>query len=94
LDFAPTVFHLLELPIPEGWWGESIFAPIQKASAVAKTGRRLIVYPQDGGPQQIVSMNHPQNAAEKDLVTLFNNVYTNAPVSGAVSAGASHTPSP
>jgi hypothetical protein len=91
LDFAPTVFHLLGLPIPEGWWGESAYAPIQKAPAVAKDGGRLIVYPQDGGPQQIVSINHPQNAAEKDLVTMFNSVYTNAPASEAVSAGASQT---
>jgi len=37
LDFAPPFFHLLELPIPEGWWVKAFFAPFQKASAVAKT---------------------------------------------------------
>jgi hypothetical protein len=94
LDFAPTLFNLLGLPIPDGWWGESVFTPIQKAPGIAKTSRRLIVYPQDGGPEQIVSMNHPQNAAEKDLVTMFNSIYTNALPVGTVPPGASQTNAP
>jgi hypothetical protein len=79
LDFAPTIAHLLGLPVPEGWWGESIFAPAQNAPTVSKFGRNLTIIPPGDGPRQIVSLDHPKNAAEKDLVTLFNSVYTNAP---------------
>jgi cytochrome c oxidase subunit IV len=25
LDFGPTLFHLMGLPIPQGWWGRSLF---------------------------------------------------------------------
>jgi phosphoglycerol transferase MdoB-like AlkP superfamily enzyme len=94
LDFAPTIVHLLGLPVPSGWWGESIFAPNQDSPSVSKFGRNLTVIPPGGGPGQIVSLDHPKNQAEKDLVTIFNSVYTDAPPFGAVSPGASQTKSP
>lgn len=79
LDFAPTLVHLLGLPVPAGWWGDSVFAPRQDAPAISKLGRNLTVTPPDGGPPQVISLDHPQAGAEKELVTLFNSVYTNAP---------------
>jgi hypothetical protein len=94
LDFAPTVVHLLGLPVPEGWWGESIFAPVQNAPAVSKFGRNLTIIPLGGGPRQIVSLDHPKNAAEKELATVFFNVYTDTPPFGAIPAGVSQTNSP
>ncbi len=94
LDFAPTIVHLLGLPVPEGWWGESIFAPAQNAPAVSKFGRDLTIIPLGDGPRQIVSMDHPKNAAEKDLVTLFNSVYTDAPPVETASTRAAHNPPP
>jgi hypothetical protein len=39
-------------------------------------------------------MDYPKNAAEKDLITMFYTIYTDAPPFGAVSAGASQTNSP
>ena len=78
LDFAPTIVHLLGLPIPAGWWGESIFAPGRHAPAIAQEGRNLIITPPDGGPQQIVSLDHPQTPAEMDLIALFDRIYTNS----------------
>ena len=94
LDFAPTVAHLLGLPVPPGWWGESIFAPDQNSPSVSKFGRDLTVIPLGGGPRQRVSLDHPKNQAEQDLVTIFNTVYTNSLPFGAVSPGASQTQSP
>jgi len=94
LDFAPTIIHLLGLPVPEGWWGESVFAPDQNSPAISKFGRNLTIIPLGGGSRQIVSLDHPKNAAEKDLVAIFNSVYTDAPPFGAVSTGASQTNSP
>ena len=94
LDFAPTIAHLLGLPVPPGWWGESIFAPDQNSPSISKFGRNLTIIPLGGGPQQIVSLDHPKNAAEKELVTIFFNIYTDTPPFGVVSAGASQTNSP
>ncbi|HEY5346163.1 MAG TPA: sulfatase-like hydrolase/transferase [Verrucomicrobiae bacterium] len=88
LDFAPTIAHLLGLPIPPGWWGESIFAPDQNAPSVSKLGRNLIVTPLAGGSPQTISIDHPADAAETGLVTLFNSVYTNSPtIEAGTSAG-------
>jgi len=78
LDFAPTIMHLLGQPVPDGWWGESIFSPHPAAATVSKFGRDINVTTDDG-TKMTVSMDHPRNAAEKDLVTLFNSVYTNPP---------------
>ena len=85
LDFAPTIVHLLGWPVPDGWWGESIFSPAQNAPSVSKFGRNLNVKFLDGS-QQTVSIDHPKDAMEKGLVTLFSNVYTNAPPPGATSS--------
>ena len=95
LDFAPTIAHLLGLPVEDGWWGESIFVPGQKAPSITKLDGNIIVTLRDGGPQQTISMDHPQNALEKGLVTLFSSVYTNSPPPGAASIDAgSQTGSP
>jgi hypothetical protein len=94
LDFAPTIVHLLGLPVPAGWWGESIFAPAQNAPSVSKFGRNLTIIPLGGGPRQMVSLDHPKNAAEEDLVTLFSSVYTDVPPMNAVSTDAPQTNSP
>jgi Sulfatase len=94
LDFAPTIVHLMGLPVPEGWWGESIFAPAQNAPSVSKVGRHLAIIPLGGGPRQIVSLDHPQNTAEEELITLFNNIYTDAPPAEAAAAGAARNLTP
>ncbi len=94
LDFAPTIAHLLGWPVPAGWWGESIFAPDQNAPSVSNIRRELLINPFDGGPRQVVSLDHPQNAAETELVTLFNSLYTNAPPRTAGSVNAARNASP
>jgi hypothetical protein len=79
LDFAPTIVHLLGLPVPAGWWGESIFDPVLDSPAISKLGRNLTIIPLGGGPRQIVSLDYPKNPGEKDLVSIFNTIYTNMP---------------
>jgi len=76
LDFAPTIVHLLGLPVPPGWWGESIFSPEQNAPSVSKFGRTLNVT-FDNGLKHTVQMDHPKDEAEQELITMFNSVYTN-----------------
>jgi hypothetical protein len=86
LDFAPSIVHLLGWPVPEGWWGESVFNPTVSAPAISKLGGNLIVTPRDG-PPQTVSLDHPNGAAETGLVKLFLSVYTNAPTAGTDGTG-------
>ncbi len=77
LDFAPTMMHLLGFTIPEGWWGESIFATNQEAPRVAKIGRNLVVESTQG--KQTISMDNPHGTNQDGLVSLFNTIYTNSP---------------
>ena len=94
LDFAPTIVHLLGLPVPPGWWGESIYSAEQNAPAISKVGRNLNIIPLGGGPRQRIAMDYPKNAAEKELITIFNTIYTNDPPIEAVSSGAPLTKVP
>ncbi|MGA2029966.1 MAG: sulfatase-like hydrolase/transferase [Verrucomicrobiota bacterium] len=87
LDFAPTMMHLLGLPIPEGWWGQSIFASGQNAPRVAKFDRNLVVE-LSNGQKQIVSLDNPKGTVEQGLVNLFNRIYVDPtlPSAAVVSA--------
>jgi hypothetical protein len=87
LDFAPSVVHLLGWPIPDGWWGESMFQSTFKAPAISQFGRNLMVTPLDA-PPRAVSLDHPNGAAEEGLVKLFLSVYANSPPAGTAAAGA------
>jgi hypothetical protein len=78
LDFAPSIVHLLGWPVPDGWWGESVFDSTFNAPAISKIGRNLVVTPLDG-PEQVVSLDYPKGEAAKGLVKLFLSVYTNGP---------------
>ena len=84
LDFAPTLVHLLGWPVPEGWWGDSIFLPAPASSLVSVSGRNINVKFRDGSRQNI-SLDHPGNPMEKGLITLVTSVYTNALPPAAVS---------
>ena len=77
LDFAPTMMHLLGFPIPEGWWGESIFATNQAAPRVATANRNIVV--ETSNDKQTVSLDSPHGVKEKELVSLFTSIYTNSP---------------
>jgi hypothetical protein len=86
LDFAPSIVHLLGWPVPDGWWGESVFELAYDAPSISKIGRNLMLTPLDG-PRQIISLDHPNGEAEKALVKLFSSIYTNSPPAGTTAAG-------
>jgi hypothetical protein len=73
LDFAPTMAQLLGLPVPAGWWGESVFAPERSSIYVTRLNQNLIV--ETNGQQQFISYDHPQNPAERGLVDIFKALY-------------------
>jgi phosphoglycerol transferase MdoB-like AlkP superfamily enzyme len=73
LDFAPTMAQLLGLPVPAGWWGESVFVPERSSTYVTRSSQNLIV--ESNGQQQLISYDHPQNPAERGLVDIFKTLY-------------------
>lgn len=73
LDFAPTILHLLALPIPEGWWGESIFAPGKSAPYVYRWRRDI--YLKSDRLDTMVLLDHPGGADAALLVHLFDSLY-------------------
>ena len=73
LDFAPTIAHLLGLPVPPGWWGESVFAPDRQAPYVARLGPDIVV--DYGGERKFISYDFPKSKDERGLVDLFKKVY-------------------
>ena len=87
LDFAPSIVHLLGWPVPDGWWGESMFTTNQIAPSVLKLGNTLVVHPKNGPPQTVV-LDHIKGSAEAGLARLFSSIYTNSPPVGITAADA------
>jgi hypothetical protein len=73
LDFAPTIMHLLDQPIPPGWWGQSVFATNYDAPYVARFNDTLSV--ESDGFDKSVSLTKPSGQSASNLVSLFQNLY-------------------
>jgi hypothetical protein len=73
LDFAPTIAHLLGLPVPQGWWGDSVFAPGRIAPYVTRFNDKLII--ESSGVSQSISISRPADQSASNLVDLFQKLY-------------------
>ncbi|MBN2359827.1 MAG: LTA synthase family protein [Deltaproteobacteria bacterium] len=72
LDFAPTLFHLLGLPIPAGWWGESLFYPGRRDPVIGFDAG-MFFYDLDG-KRTVHDFSDPDRAEPRDLFELFNTL--------------------
>lgn len=72
VDFAPTLFHLLGLPIPAGWWGQSLFLPERSNPAVGYDAGMFFY--ERTGQRSVYNFGDPDQAEPKDLFELFNTV--------------------
>jgi phosphoglycerol transferase MdoB-like AlkP superfamily enzyme len=79
LDFAPSIAHLLSLPIPPGWWGESVFNTNRIAPYVMRFNDKLSITADAGGAVQSVSISHPNTQSETNLLILFQSLYVDSP---------------
>lgn len=71
LDLAPTVLHLLNIEIPAGYWGESIFSKNKKPLFVGLS-RGVIEYRTDF---EKMSFNKGGRSKEySDFIKLFNSI--------------------
>jgi hypothetical protein len=72
LDLAPTILHLMGIPVPVGYWGESLFLRAKRNPAVAMLGRQLII--RHAGPTGSSVLDVRTNAAGPGLVRLVRTV--------------------
>ncbi|HZF02466.1 MAG TPA: sulfatase-like hydrolase/transferase [Methylomirabilota bacterium] len=75
LDFAPSMAHLLGLPVPQGWWGESVFTKDTTSPYVRRFNDQLSITTDSGIISSSLSINHPHNQSESNLLTLFQTLY-------------------
>jgi phosphoglycerol transferase MdoB-like AlkP superfamily enzyme len=75
LDFAPTIAQLLNLPVPPGWWGDSLFMTNEISPYVVLINDKLSVSFGHGSASSVISLTHPANALENDLLDLFQSEY-------------------
>ena len=74
IDIAPTIFHLLGIKKPLGWWGESLFATgkTQKSLGFDKN----FLYYSDSSETKAINTEKPENKEESDFIELFGTVFT------------------
>ena len=75
LDFAPSIAHLLSLPIPPGWWGESVFGTNRIAPYIMRFNDKLSITVDAGGVAESVSISHPATPSEINLIKIFESLY-------------------
>lgn len=73
LDFAPTILHLLNLPIPGSWWGQSLFGQGPAASYVGSFDEWLFLETRRGEKLQI-RLDSPGSREEARLIELFRTL--------------------
>jgi hypothetical protein len=82
LDFAPSIAHLLGLPIPQGWWGDSVFDTNRTAPYVMRFNDKLTISADAAGTTESISVSHPANQSETNLLEIFQSLYIDPPKTG------------
>jgi len=72
VDIFPTLFHLLGLPIPEGWWGESLFSK-NKTDSFVGFNKNLVQYEIEE-LDLLLNMKSPKNRIDREFKELFSTV--------------------
>jgi len=77
LDFAPTLSHLMGLPVLKGWWGKSLFARDIKDLYIGF--HRDMVHIETGGDPILMDMKDPKGTDAEEFKELFTTVITDSP---------------
>ena len=73
IDIAPTIFHLLGIKKPLGWWGESLFAGKRNGKSVGFD--KNFVYFSNDSDSKTINTEKPANDSEKEFIEFFNTVF-------------------
>lgn len=71
LDLAPTILHLLNLKVPKGYWGNSIFSDEKKEQYIGYDMGTLFIENEEN--QYAVGIQN-NNTEEKELIKLFKTL--------------------
>lgn len=71
LDLAPSILHLLNIEIPEGYWGESIFSKKKKPQFIG-FNRGVVEYRTDSEKMSFNKKSRSKQYAE--FIKLFNSI--------------------
>lgn len=71
LDVAPSILHLLGLPVPAGYWGRSIFDASRGRAPFVGVFRGIVTFEDDGRREEF-DLEAPSTAAQHDLRRLMN----------------------
>lgn len=72
LDFAPTILHLLNLPIPEPWWGTSIYSGANQTPWIYRLRDELIVRT----PKQTNTLNlFAPSGQQQPITDLYRTIF-------------------
>ena len=74
IDIAPSIFHLLGIKKPLGWWGESLFSSERKKKAVGFD--KNFLYLSDDSGTKTINTEKPADASEEAIIELFSTVFT------------------
>jgi phosphoglycerol transferase MdoB-like AlkP superfamily enzyme len=72
IDIAPTLFHLLDLPIPQGWWGDSLFAK-KRTSPPIGFNRNMVTLGR--GKDRVLFNMSKKSEAAREFDRVFSTVY-------------------
>jgi len=75
LDIAPTIFHMLGLDIPKGWWGQSLFYSAKKNPYVGFHKKIIHIYDKDGN-KKYINLKKLKTPEEKAFNKLFSTIIT------------------
>ena len=73
IDIAPTIFHLLSIPKPLGWWGKSLFDSDKTRLSIGFD--KHFIYISDGSATKTINTETAKSQEEKDFLNLFDTVF-------------------
>ena len=74
VDIAPSIFHLLGMKRPDGWWGYSLFDPDRRPLSVG-LDKGFVSY-RDSENDLLINVEKPADDHESDFLKLFYTVFT------------------
>ncbi|MBO4698141.1 sulfatase-like hydrolase/transferase [bacterium] len=74
IDIAPTIFHLLGIEKPAGWWGKSLFAEKREGKALGFD--KNFIYFSSGSDTKTINAEKPKDSEEEDFLNIFRTVFT------------------
>jgi phosphoglycerol transferase MdoB-like AlkP superfamily enzyme len=73
IDVAPTIAHLMGLPIPAGWWGESLFAESKRNPAIGYDKGMMRLTMSDG-ERRLYNLKR-RGAVPAEIADIFSTVF-------------------